>query len=118
MQTPVVTSKTNPIKIAEWGAGCMAHSLLHTGGMTVKQETMPAGAKEVLHYHKHSQQYFYILKGTAVFEIDEVIYRLHPGDGIHVTPDQKHRIINKHSEELELLVCSQPSADNDRFNIV
>ncbi len=119
MQTtsPSVTSKSNPLQVAQWGAGCQTYTLLNTGGMLIKQETMPAETEELLHYHKHSQQYFYILKGEAVFEIDETICIVREGEGVQITPGQMHRIMNKQLIALELLVCSQPSIENDRYNL-
>lgn len=80
---------------------------------------MPAGAEEVLHLHTQSQQFFYILKGKAVFEIDGVILIVHEHEGLHVEAGRQHRIMNKEEDRaLEFLVCSQPSTQNDRQNLV
>ncbi len=80
---------------------------------------MPPGTEEVLHYHKLSQQFFYITKGKAFFEVDEVILIVHEGEGMHIEAGQKHRIMNKEEgRTLEFLVCSQPFAQNDRYNLV
>ena len=118
MQSPLVTSKTRSIHHKEWVSGCDAWTLLNTEGLTIKQETMPAGTEEQLHYHQNAQQFFYILKGEAVFEVDDVIIMVHEGEGIHIEAGKHHRIMNKDSVDLEFLVCSQPSAENDRFNLV
>ena len=118
MQSSTVTSKSNPIDHKKWGAGCDALTLLNTEGLSVKQETMPAGTEEQLHYHQKAQQFFYILKGEAVFEVDEVIIMVHQREGIHIEAGKHHKIMNKYSVDLEFLVCSQPSTENDRFNLV
>ena len=116
--TPPVTSKNHPLHHAKWGAGCDAWTLLNTEELCIKQETMPPGTEEVLHYHQKAQQYFFILSGEAVFEVDNVIILVHKGEGIHITAGKQHRVMNKYSGDLKFLVCSQPSTINDRFNLV
>lgn len=117
MQSPVITSTTHPLSHVKWGLNSDAYTLLETVGLSIKQELMPPGTEELLHYHNIAQQYFYILSGEAVFEINGVITLVHSGEGIHITCGSPHRIMNKHSEPLEFLVCSQPSTLNDRFNL-
>ena len=34
--------------------------------------------------HQHAQQFFYVVKGTATFEINETFSTVHTGEGIHV----------------------------------
>lgn len=79
---------------------------------------MPAGSEEVLHYHKVAQQFFYITKGKAVFEIDDVILIVHEGEGLLIEAGCKHRVMNKEEIILEFIVYSQPSAQEDRYNVV
>jgi mannose-6-phosphate isomerase-like protein (cupin superfamily) len=115
---PLVVSKAHPINKYEWGKKCAAWSLVENDGLSVKLESMPPGTEEALHFHETAQQFFFILKGTAVFEIDEVILMMHEGEGINIAARQKHRIMNKEEQTiLEFLIVSQPSAKNDRQNI-
>lgn len=118
MQSPITTCTAHPIDHKQWGNGCHAYTLLNTEELSIKQEAMPAGTEEQLHYHQKAQQFFYILKGTAVFEVNEVIIMLHEQESIHIAAGKHHKIMNKHSIDLEFLVCSQPSTENDRFNLV
>ena len=90
---------------------------MDTHALSIKQEVMPANTAEELHYHKEAQQFFYILQGEAVFEIDYAIIVLRKGEGTEVAPGTPHRILNKQTEPLEFLVCSQPSTINDRHNV-
>ena len=118
MGAPSVVSKFHPLHEYIWGNNCKAWNLTDNEGLSVKLENMPPQTEEVLHYHNHSQQFFYILKGKAVFEVDDVILFVHEGEGINIEPQQKHRIMNKEETMLEFIVCSQPSTQNDRYNIV
>ena len=117
--TPSVVSTNRPLGYYQWGNHCEAWTLLENKDLSVKIEKMPPGSEEVLHFHNQSQQFFYILNGRAIIEIDEVVLILHPGDGIPIQPGRRHRIMNKEAEELlEFLVCSHPSTTDDRHILV
>lgn len=122
MQTnnvPSVVSVSRPLSRYEWGNNCEAFNFVDNEKFNVKLERMPPKTEDVLHYHKQSQQFFFILKGNAVFEVDGVILMVHEGEGLHVEAGRQHRIMNKEeATTLEFLVCSQPSAINDRHNLV
>ncbi|MEP7167955.1 MAG: cupin domain-containing protein [Bacteroidota bacterium] len=105
----------------KWGNGCHSYIFLNDKNLSVKFEKMPAGTSEEKHFHKLSQQYFFILKGEAVFEIvredsfgekEKII--VSANEGIHISANTKHKIINASGSEIEFLVISQPSADGDR----
>src|SRR2546423_13566011 len=109
-------SKYNPLHHYIWGNGCDGWDLTNESSLSVKQERMPSGTSEEMHYHNKSQQFFYILKGEAEFEIDGTFFKLNSGEGIHIKPGSRHRILNNSGSELEFLLCSQPSTAGDRIN--
>jgi mannose-6-phosphate isomerase-like protein (cupin superfamily) len=43
---------------------------LRTRDRSVIEEQMPPGTAEVFHHHVESQQFFFILSGDAVIEVD------------------------------------------------
>lgn len=100
-----------------WGNGCDSWILKDTQNLSVKQEIMPSGTAEKLHFHREAEQYFYILKGEAVFYIDEEKFSVKAGESITVLPKSKHYISNESEEELEFLVVSSPSTNNDRTEV-
>ncbi|MDW9379798.1 cupin domain-containing protein [Chryseobacterium sp. JV558] len=100
-----------------WGNHCDSWILKNTQSLSVKQEKMPAGTSEKLHYHKVAEQFFYILKGEAVFYINEEKFLVKKGESISIAPESKHFISNVSTEEIEFLVISNPSADHDRIEI-
>ena len=53
-----------------WGDNCDSWVLADTKGLSVKQDSMPIRSKEKLHFYIKSQQFFFILKGTATFYLD------------------------------------------------
>jgi mannose-6-phosphate isomerase-like protein (cupin superfamily) len=112
-----VLSKYRPLKHYQWGNACDGWNFVDNAALSVKQERMPAGALEQLHYHQHAQQFFFILKGVATFEIEGEVFVVNELEGIQIQAQQKHRIINNGEGELEFILCSQPSTVNDRINV-
>jgi mannose-6-phosphate isomerase-like protein (cupin superfamily) len=90
--------------------------LVDEGSLSVKQERMPAGTKEARHYHQTAQQFFYILRGQATFEVQDSIIEIKQGEGLHIEAGKKHRISNRSNADLEFILCSQPSTKDDRIN--
>lgn len=109
-------SKYQPLKHYQWGDDCDGWNLVDEDALSVKQELMPAKSTEVKHYHQTAQQFFYILKGRATFEIEDSIIEINEGEGLHIEAGKKHRIQNQGSGDLEFILCSQPSTKNDRIN--
>ena len=100
-----------------WGAQCDGWPLLRTDSLSVIQERMPPGTSEQLHFHERAQQVFYILSGTATFEVDGDIKTVEPNQSIHVLPNIKHRILNNGDTDLHFLVISEPKTLGDRVNL-
>lgn len=106
-------SKSQPLKHYQWEEDCEGWSLLESKEMSIKQERMPPFSSEKWHYHERAQQFFFILKGKALFEIDNKSVELGRGEGLHIKQGKKHRIINMRNEELEFIVCSNPATTSD-----
>ena len=97
-----------------WGNKCDSWVLTDTVGLSVKQESMPSGTREKLHFHSNAQQFFFILKGVATFYIDEAKIIVEEYNGILIQPKSQHFIANKTDEQLDFLVISQPTTNDDR----
>lgn len=98
-----------------WGDNCESWVLVDTEGLSVKQETMPGGMKENLHFHVNAQQFFFILKGTATFYLEGVQQVVVEQKGLHIPPGTKHYIANETRQSLDFLVISQPTTNEDRI---
>ncbi|RFM30255.1 cupin domain-containing protein [Deminuibacter soli] len=57
-----------------------------------------------------------MLSGIASFELNGETCTVKAGEGIHIQPGTKHRIMNKGNAPLEFILSSQPSTSNDRIN--
>ena len=72
------------------------------------------GTAETRHYHERARQFFYVLEGTASFELDGTVHSLGCGEGIEVPPRAPHTMMNRSSGVLEFLVVSVPPSHGDR----
>ncbi|NML68389.1 cupin domain-containing protein [Chryseobacterium sp. RP-3-3] len=112
----MIQSKNNS-KHYIWGKGCDSWVLNDSSNLSIKQERMPVGTVEKLHFHNKAEQVFYILKGEAVLEINGERVSVKAGESISVQPGSKHFISNESQDEVEFLVISSPSTHNDQIEI-
>ena len=110
-----VMSKRNCLQQYHWGENCTAWNFVDDINLSVKLENMPPGSSESRHLHMKARQFFFIIKGQATIEIENEILLVKEGEGIFINPNQKHRIYNRQSSELEFLLTSQPTTNNDRI---
>ena len=110
-------SKYEPLNHYQWGNACDGWNFVDEPSLSVKQERMPAGTAEALHYHQYAQQFFFVLEGTATFEIDNETVIVNKLEGIHIKPEQQHRISNQSTTDLIFILSSQPNTAGDRINL-
>jgi mannose-6-phosphate isomerase-like protein (cupin superfamily) len=97
-----------------WGDHCDGWHLVKNPQLSVIRERMPAGTTEVRHFHHHAQQFFYILAGQAVMEVDGRLIILTAGEGIWIPPRTSHQMSNESGDQVQFLVISQPPSHGDR----
>lgn len=100
-----------------WGNNCDGWHLLKSDSLSIIQEKMPPNTEENVHYHSKAQQFFYILKGIATFELNGKTIIVQENQGLHIKPNEKHRIFNKSNFDLEFIVISEPKSHGDRINL-
>ncbi|HCT29392.1 MAG TPA: cupin domain-containing protein [Bacteroidales bacterium] len=101
----------------KWGDTCDGWHFVKSDSLSVIKETMPCMTKERLHYHEKAQQFFYILAGTATFEINGTTCVVNKNQGISIKPGIKHRVFNNGDSDLKFIVISEPKSHGDRVNI-
>ena len=100
-----------------WGNNCESWILTDSENLSIKSEKMPANTCEKMHFHKNAQQFFFILKGKAKFHKEGNIFEVSENSGFHILPNQIHLIENDTENDLEFLVISNPSTNNDKFAV-
>lgn len=100
-----------------WGENCDGWHLLKRDDASVIQERIPAGEMEVTHYHNIARQFFYILEGTGMMQVQDETITLKKGEGIEIPPGIPHQFRNDSEEEVHFLVVSVPKSHGDRVNL-
>lgn len=70
---------------------------------------IPQGKSSVAHYHKISEETYYILKGKGRIVIDDKEFSLTPGQACLIDIGETHQIFNDENEDLEFLAISAPA---------
>ncbi len=77
---------------------------------SLAEATLPAGCATERHYHKVSEEFYFILEGTAHMEIDGETCEVGPGDAILIPPGAWHQITA--ATALCMLCCCAPPYDH------
>ena len=101
----------------QWGNGSEGWHLLKREDLSVIEERVPPGDKEQRHFHNRARQFFYILKGTAMIEVDGKRRELRERQGLEIPPGVAHQFRNESNAEVVFLVVSVPMSHGDRVNV-
>ena len=99
-----------------WGVDCDGWYLVKDKQVSVIEEFMPPGAAEIRHYHERAQQFFYILTGEVLMEINGENVLIPAGSGVRILPGTRHQIRNPSCSPVRFLVISQPPSHGDRID--
>ncbi len=100
-----------------WGNSCSGWHLLQRKDRSIIEECVLAGESEKRHFHEISRQFFYILQGEAVIEIEGTRFILQAQQGIEVPPKSARQFCNVSNSEVRFLVISMPKAQGDRVEV-
>jgi len=100
-----------------WGGSSQGWHLLNRPDLSVIQERVPPGDRERRHFHATARQFFYVLQGEAVLEVEGSRFELKPGQGLEVAPGAQHQFMNESAAAVTFLVVSSPHAHGDRTNV-
>jgi mannose-6-phosphate isomerase-like protein (cupin superfamily) len=100
-----------------WGRASDGWHLVERADLSVIQECVPPGDAERRHRHHAARQFFYVLEGEAVLDVDGAAHVLHAGQGLEVAPGVAHQFRNESSAPVTFLVISAPRAHGDRVDL-
>lgn len=81
---------------------------------SLAEASVAAGTVTERHYHRRSEEFYYILEGAGEMEIDEEIRPVGSGDAILIPPGAWHRIWAV-SDLKFLCCCAPPYAHDDTY---
>ncbi len=98
----------------QWGQASSGWHLLKSEQLSIIEELVPPGDCESRHFHRKSQQFFYVLEGVATIEIDGSTVDVHAGYGLHVPALSVHQLFNHSTMDLRFIVVSNPESHTDK----
>ncbi|HEY5744044.1 MAG TPA: cupin domain-containing protein [Terrimicrobiaceae bacterium] len=92
--------------------GSQIRSILDKANAPVRNQslaeaTIPAGGATQRHYHKESEEFYFLLEGEGAMEIDGETCQVASGDAILIPPGAWHQI--KAMTALRFLCCCAPA---------
>jgi mannose-6-phosphate isomerase-like protein (cupin superfamily) len=97
------------------GTDCDGWHLVKTAELSIIEEFMPPGTAEKRHSHARAHQFFFVLEGELTLEVEDRTYVLNAGDGLEISPSQRHQAFNRSAKSTRILVTSQPPSHGDRI---
>lgn len=96
--------------------GSTIRSLLDRSNAPVKNQslaeaTLPPGAETQRHYHRRSEEFYYLSGGRGLMEIDGVQKEVGPGDAILIPAGAWHQI--RAIEFMTFLCCCSPPYEHE-----
>ncbi|MES2735527.1 MAG: cupin domain-containing protein [Verrucomicrobiota bacterium] len=81
---------------------------------SLAEATVPVGRPTERHYHKLSEEFYFILEGCGTMEINGEEKAVSPGDAILIPPGAWHQITARETLRL-LCCCAPPYAHEDTY---
>ncbi len=81
--------------------------------LSLAEATIKPGCSTVGHYHRNSEEIYYILSGCGSIIIDNESRKLVPNDAVVIPPKARHKIENIGEDDLIILCCCSPPYEED-----
>lgn len=81
---------------------------------SLAEARVPAGSATQRHFHRASEEFYFVLEGAGVIEIDGEKQPLGPGDAVLIPPGTWHTITAQMDLRF-LCCCAPPYAHDDTF---
>lgn len=111
MPTPISIATAD---VYDWGDKCKGWHLMRAANVSIIEELMPPDTHESRHWHARAQQFFYVLDGELVIEVEGVEHTLHAGHGLELPSGNAHQVRNVGASNARFLVISSPPHQGDR----
>lgn len=77
---------------------------------SLAEASLPSGRATDRHYHRRSEELYFLLEGTAVMELDGETQAVGPGDAILIPAGAWHQITA--TSDVRFLCCCAPPYDH------
>ena len=80
---------------------------------SLAEATVPVGGATAAHYHRTTEELYYIVSGSGLMRIAEEERPVQRGDCIVIPPGAEHKLTNTGAEPLVLLCCCAPAYSDE-----
>ena len=93
--------------------GSTIRELHHTEAQSLAEATLEPGEATERHYHRATEEIYFVLKGSGALEVDGDTRHVRPGDAVLIPAGAWHTLENDGSSELRILCCCAPPYSHD-----
>jgi mannose-6-phosphate isomerase-like protein (cupin superfamily) len=93
--------------------GSTIRELHHTEAQSLAEATLGPGQATERHYHRTSEEIYFVLAGEGALEIDGEERSVGAGDAALIPPGAWHTIRNDGGGDLRFLCCCAPPYSHD-----
>jgi mannose-6-phosphate isomerase-like protein (cupin superfamily) len=80
---------------------------------TLAEARLPVRVSTIAHFHRKTEEIYYILAGSGAMRVGEETRAVGPGDAIAIPPGVVHQMTNTGGGELKFLCCCAPGYEHD-----
>jgi mannose-6-phosphate isomerase-like protein (cupin superfamily) len=91
----------------------LAHRNSRIRCQSLAEARLPVGGATTPHYHRRTEEIYYILAGQGQITLGSDSRGVGPGDAIAIPPGVVHTIRNTGDEVLRFLCCCAPGYEHD-----
>jgi mannose-6-phosphate isomerase-like protein (cupin superfamily) len=93
--------------------GSTIRELHHTDVQSLAEATLEPDQATQRHYHRLTEEIYFVIKGSGTMEVDGDRTRIRPGDAVLIPPGAWHELTNDGTSELRILCCCVPPYSHD-----
>ncbi|HEY2373165.1 MAG TPA: cupin domain-containing protein [Gaiellaceae bacterium] len=93
--------------------GSTIRELHHTAEQSLAEATLEPDQATARHYHRATEEIYFVLKGSGRMEVDGDTRIVRRGDAVLIPPGAWHTLDNNGSSELRILCCCSPPYSHD-----
>lgn len=96
----------------------LAHRNSVVRHQSLAEARVPPGAITALHFHRRTEEIYYVIQGRGLMTVDAEERPVRPGDAVAIPPGAIHQIQNTGDEPLVFLCCCAPAYEHEDTVIV
>jgi mannose-6-phosphate isomerase-like protein (cupin superfamily) len=88
--------------------GSTIRELHRTAVQSLAEATLEPSEATERHYHRETEEIYFVIKGAGTMEVDGETQTIRPGDAVLIPAGAWHQLENDGSSELRILCCCAP----------